>query len=1038
MKAQTAPFEPKLRLSFKRQFILAFMAGLLFLIVPLAASLVEFERRQIHHQRIEETINLAKSLARASLSWVLANDTQGLEEVVGSFRSFPGLRYAMVISPSGRVLAHSDATKVGQFLSDEKSTALLEALHEDQIITDDWSITDVAVPISLDNRYVGWARVGLGRGESFAEFQRFMLASGVVALAAMVSSLLAALLIANRLGRRIGLLVNLANEVRGGNFSTRASLRGDDEIAVLADGMNQMLDALAKHEQRSRESSRYTRSLIEASIDPMVTISPDGKITDVNESTMRVTGATRAALIGSDFSNYFTEPEKARAGYEEVFVKGNVKDYPLAIRHISGKVVDVLYNASLYCDDKGEAAGVFAVARDVTEWKRIEGRYRQLAAIVESSGDAIFSTTLEGVITTWNVGAQQMFGYALEEAIGMNVSVLAAPERKEEVCRNLALIRDGGRVSHYETMRRRKDGKEIYVSLSLSSVKDAAGNINGVSAILRDITDRKRAEDALEVRVRQQAAIAELGVHMLEANDLPKSLDEAARVVAGTLGVDYCEILERRENAETLRLHHGFGWKNGVVGRTTVDAGAGSQGGYTLLSATPVIVEDLRNERRFTAPPLLLEHNVVSGMSVVIGGRDSPFGVLGAHTASRRVFSVDDVNFLQAAANVIAATVEQIRAAQYMRSLIEASLDPLVTISATGKITDVNEATVQATGVSREAMIGSDFADYFTEPDKARAGYQKAYTAGFVRDYPLAIRHTSGRVMDVLYNASVYRDERDETAGVLAAARDITERKRAEEELRIYHQQLEELVSLRTADLAKANDNLAVVNAELESFAYSVSHDLRVPLRAIDGFSRILLEDYSGKIDAEGQRLLTVVRDSTVKLARLIDDILAFSRAGRTEMTSARIDMDELVKDVVKELEPAFVGRKLTFVVKPLASAHGDAAMVRRIWTNLIDNAVKFTAPKPEAFVEIGSTATPAETIYYVRDNGAGFDMRYASKLFGVFQRLHGVEFAGTGIGLAIVKRIVARHGGRVWAEGKVNEGATFYFTLAKRENSHA
>lgn len=1038
MKAQTAPFEPKLRLSFKRQFILAFMAGLLFLIVPLAASLVEFERRQIHHQRIEETINLAKSLARASLSWVLANDTQGLEEVVGSFRSFPGLRYAMVISPSGRVLAHSDATKVGQFLSDEKSTALLEALHEDQIITDDWSITDVAVPISLDNRYVGWARVGLGRGESFAEFQRFMLASGVVALAAMVSSLLAALLIANRLGRRIGLLVNLANEVRGGNFSTRASLRGDDEIAVLADGMNQMLDALAKHEQRSRESSRYTRSLIEASIDPMVTISPDGKITDVNESTMRVTGATRAALIGSDFSNYFTEPEKARAGYEEVFVKGNVKDYPLAIRHISGKVVDVLYNASLYCDDKGEAAGVFAVARDVTEWKRIEGRYRQLAAIVESSGDAIFSTTLEGVITTWNVGAQRMFGYALEEAIGMNVSVLAAPERKEEVRRNLALIRDGGHVSHYETMRRRKDGKEIYVSLSLSSVKDAAGNINGVSAILRDITDRKRAEDALEVRVRQQAAIAELGVHMLEANDLPKSLDEAARVVAGTLGVDYCEILERRENAETLRLHHGFGWKNGVVGRTTVDAGAGSQGGYTLLSATPVIVEDLRNERRFTAPPLLLEHNVVSGMSVVIGGRDSPFGVLGAHTASRRVFSVDDVNFLQAAANVIAATVEQIRAAQYMRSLIEASLDPLVTISATGKITDVNEATVQATGVSREAMIGSDFADYFTEPDKARAGYQKAYTAGFVRDYPLAIRHTSGRVMDVLYNASVYRDERDETAGVLAAARDITERKRAEEELRIYHQQLEELVSLRTADLAKANDNLAVVNAELESFAYSVSHDLRVPLRAIDGFSRILLEDYSGKIDAEGQRLLTVVRDSTVKLARLIDDILAFSRAGRTEMTSARIDMDELVKDVVKELEPAFVGRKLTFVVKPLASAHGDAAMVRRIWTNLIDNAVKFTAPKPEAVVEIGSTATPAETIYYVRDNGAGFDMRYASKLFGVFQRLHGVEFAGTGIGLAIVKRIVARHGGRVWAEGKVNEGATFYFTLAKRENSHA
>ncbi len=251
-----------------------------------------------------------------------------------------------------------------------------------------------------------------------------------------------------------------------------------------------------------------------------------------------------------------------------------------------------------------------------------------------------------------------------------------------------------------------------------------------------------------------------------------------------------------------------------------------------------------------------------------------------------------------------------------------------------------------------------------------------------------------------------------------------------EEELRKEREHLEELVTLRTADLTKANERLEATNRELEAFSYSISHDLRVPVRAIDGFSRILLEDYSGKLDAEGQRVLNVVRDSTVRMAGLIDDILAFSGIGRSELISARIDMDGLVRHLLREFEPAVAGRKLTFDIKPLAPAQGDAAMIRQVWTNLIDNAVKFTAPRPDAFIEIGSTAGEEETTYYVKDNGAGFDMHYAGKLFGAFQRLHGSEFAGAGIGLAIVKRIVARHGGRVWAKGKVNEGATFYFSL--------
>jgi light-regulated signal transduction histidine kinase (bacteriophytochrome) len=253
---------------------------------------------------------------------------------------------------------------------------------------------------------------------------------------------------------------------------------------------------------------------------------------------------------------------------------------------------------------------------------------------------------------------------------------------------------------------------------------------------------------------------------------------------------------------------------------------------------------------------------------------------------------------------------------------------------------------------------------------------------------------------------------------------EVMQRRRAEEEVRRANATLEQRVHDRTAELEAANRGL-------EEFSYSVSHDLRTPLRAIDGFSRILLEDHVDQLDAEGQRVLNVVRGSTVKMARLIDDILAFSRIGRLEMQSAPVDMEALVRGVLaNELAPAGAGRGPTIAIGELPATHGDTAMLQRVWTNLLDNAIKYTAPKRNGRIEIGATAGGGETIFYVRDNGVGFDMQYVDKLFGVFQRLHGTEFLGTGIGLAIIKRIVTRHGGRVWAEGKVGEGASFYFTL--------
>jgi len=242
----------------------------------------------------------------------------------------------------------------------------------------------------------------------------------------------------------------------------------------------------------------------------------------------------------------------------------------------------------------------------------------------------------------------------------------------------------------------------------------------------------------------------------------------------------------------------------------------------------------------------------------------------------------------------------------------------------------------------------------------------------------------------------------------------------AQDQLKILNESLEE----KTRALEEANK-------DLEGFAYSVSHDLRTPLRAIDGFSHQVLKRYEDKLDDEGKRYLNLVRDNTQKMSQLIDDILAFSRMGRLGMSMAEVNMEGLAREVFEELMRVANGRDLTMEIKPLPHAHGDHAILRQVWVNLLGNAIKFTRRNPAAAIQVGSYAEGKENIYFVKDNGAGFDMQYAEKLFGVFQRLHSVEeFEGTGIGLAIVKRIITRHGGRVWAEGKVNQGATVYFAL--------
>lgn len=253
------------------------------------------------------------------------------------------------------------------------------------------------------------------------------------------------------------------------------------------------------------------------------------------------------------------------------------------------------------------------------------------------------------------------------------------------------------------------------------------------------------------------------------------------------------------------------------------------------------------------------------------------------------------------------------------------------------------------------------------------------------------------------------------------------------ENARLYEETKMQLAERQRAEkeLIKRTTQLETANKELEAFSYSVSHDLRAPLRAIDGFSRVILEEYKDKLDDEGKRYLNIVRDNTQKMGQLIEDLLALSRLGRKEMQVSRIDMAKLAKTVFDELKDANPGRNIQLEIKTLPPAYGDQAMIHQVFVNLLSNAIKFTQFKEKAVIEIGFNTQMNENVYYVKDNGVGFDMQYSNKLFGVFQRLHSAEdFDGTGVGLAIVQRIIHRHGGKVWAEGKVNEGATFYFNI--------
>jgi PAS domain S-box-containing protein len=662
--------------------------------------------------------------------------------------------------------------------------------------------------------------------------------------------------------------------------------------------------------------------------------------------------------------------------------------------------------------------------------------------------DAVFVWEWDGPITRWNSGATRLYGFAAEEAIGRTSQELLHTAPAESVQRKLDALATHGSWEG-ELIHTCRDGTAVLVDSRLVLVRDADPWY--VIEITREITARKRAEERL-------AFLAEASAALAASLDPTETLTNVANLVVPRLA-DWCAVhlVAIDGRVDELAVAHTdpakVAWARELQERYPSDPDAphgvpevlrtGQSVLYAEIPASVVEASALSPEHL----TLIRELDMRSAMIVPLMARDAVLGAITlVGTGDRPPFDHSDLSFAEEVAQRCALAVDNARLFAQARSaeaaLRHANADLEVRIAdRTAELMAANRDLARWGHIFEHAKLGivvvrpeSERLELMNPAYAAMHGYTVAELRGrpvadvfapevrgvVIAEFAVAheVGHhifesihlrRDGTTFPVQIDVTAVKDEHGQVLYRVANVQDISERKAQE-----------------AAVLA--------ANKELEAFSYSVSHDLRAPLRVIDGFSRILVEDYAPLLPDEATRYLQIVRDGTTQMGALIDDLLSLSRLGRQAVRVRSVAPAKVVADVLHDLEAERAGRPVDVCIGDLPECQADPALLKQVYANLISNALKYSRGREPARIEIGAASDPGGSpnpAYFVRDNGVGFDMAYAHKLFGVFQRLHRAEdYEGTGVGLAIVQRIIHKHGGRVWAEAAVDRGATFWFTL--------
>jgi len=768
-----------------------------------------------------------------------------------------------------------------------------------------------------------------------------------------------------------------------------------DFVGVLADLGMSALRGEREHEALRESEERY-RQLFEAESDAVFLIDNEtGSILEANSAASAMYGYSRDELLARTNEDLSAEPEKTQAvTLGTPVVADRVITIPLRIhRRKDGSTFPVEITGRFFTH-QGRAVHVAAIS-DISGRKLTEEALRlsedKFSTAFHSSPDAILITRVsDGLVTDVNDGFVRLSGFTRDEAVGSSTIALGLwtdPHGRE---RMISALRTDGSVSDLEFDFRVKSGDELRCLVAGADIE-----VDGephILVVVRDVTEQRRAEAA----VRQSEAL------------LRGILDNLQDAYVRT-GPDGRFIMV---SPSAARLY-GFDSADEMIG----------------LPAESLYAD--RADREAMFEQLRERGHVVDYVGRGLKTDGSTFWV-----SLNAQFLRDDEGEAAGTEGFIRDITERKQTEQALRQsegVLRGLFDNMPSGAAIYEvrgdgsrgsdyiIKDFNATSLRIEGKTKDEVVGKSLLDL--RPTIEEYGLipvlQRVWQSGEPALFPSTL-YIDERYAN-WYENRVFRLPSGE---IVAIYDDITKRKQAEEEIGRLNAELEQRVLERTAELEAAN-------SELESFAYSVSHDLRAPLRALDGFSQILLDDYGARLDDEGRSYLERIRAADQRMGALIDALLELSRLNRGELSRERLDISKMARDVAAELAEAEPGRAVELAIADDLEAHADRRLVQALLANLLGNAWKFTARHETARIEVGVDDADGERAFYVRDDGAGFDMAYADKLFGAFQRLHSPgEFEGLGIGLATVQRIVRRHGGRVWAESEVEKGATFHFTL--------